>query len=156
MEGWGWLNPWCVLVQGPAPLPFRDFFLAQQNFWHEQYVISSPLILSAEKWLQYPTLRGLAKVRVEQVPGCRQYSGDLFSDCIGPRPPVARDVNLRSRRCVEKMSRNAVGVGYSNLYADFPADRWSWFIRKKLKFNTKSPPVGAHSFRSGTGSSGSL
>jgi hypothetical protein len=21
--------------RGPAPLPFRDFFLAQQTFWHE-------------------------------------------------------------------------------------------------------------------------
>jgi hypothetical protein len=28
--------------------------------------------------------------------------------------------------------------GRSNLYADFPADRWAWFVRKKLELNTKS------------------
>jgi hypothetical protein len=30
------------------------------------------------------------------------------------------------------------GGGCSNLWAAFGADRWSWFIRKKLELNTKS------------------
>ena len=32
------------------------------------------------------------------------------------------------------------GGGCSNLWAAFGADRWAWFIRKKLKLNPKSPP----------------
>jgi len=32
------------------------------------------------------------------------------------------------------------GGGCSNLWAAFGADRWPWFIRKKLKLNPKSPP----------------
>src|SRR5258705_12914433 len=32
------------------------------------------------------------------------------------------------------------GGGWSNLWSLSAQDRWSWFIRKKLKLNPKSPP----------------
>ncbi len=28
--------------------------------------------------------------------------------------------------------------GWSNFWVSLPADRWDWFIRAELKFNTKS------------------
>ena len=50
-------------------------------------------------------------------------SGDLFSDCIGPRPPVARDVSISDLAGALKKCREIrYGVGYSNLQADFRED----------------------------------
>ena len=66
-----------------------------------------------------------------------------FSDV----PARADDVRSlgASRHCGCEHSRSdfdplAHGGGWSNLWMIFPADRWAWFIRKKLKLNPKSPP----------------
>jgi hypothetical protein len=37
--------------------------------------------------------------------------------------------------------RPTTGWGWSNLWRDGVADRWPWFTRTKLEFNTESPLV---------------
>jgi hypothetical protein len=44
--------------RGPAPLSFRDFFLAEPNFRREQSGHAVPANFKQGKALQYPTLRG--------------------------------------------------------------------------------------------------
>jgi hypothetical protein len=47
--------------RGPDPLPFRDFFLAQQNFWHAQSGRDVPSKFELKKRLRFPTLSGWPK-----------------------------------------------------------------------------------------------
>jgi hypothetical protein len=67
--------------------------------------------------------------------GCRASARTPRSSSrIPKRRRVGRPWRVRPMPCYVE------GGGCSNLWAAFGADRWAWFIRKKLKLNPKSPP----------------
>ena len=54
--------------------------------------------------------------------------------------PISIAGSSTSKLRPSDVRRPTTGWGWSNLWRDGVADRWSWFIRKKSEFNPKSPP----------------
>ena len=54
--------------------------------------------------------------------------------------PISIAGSSTSKLRPSDVRRPTTGWGWSNLWRDGVADRWSWFRRTKLEFNPKSPP----------------
>jgi hypothetical protein len=85
-EGGGGLISQQAEIRVPDPLPFRDFFLAQQDFRHDALRASGVAKLVAEQNDCIIQRLAVSESQVEQMHrACRSFLDDLFSHCIQPR-----------------------------------------------------------------------